>query len=355
MLDAEGVALREGAEEGGRRVAGDGVGEEEVWASVEVQFGVHHLVEIRVAHRRVVGAVVEDRRRRAEKRLVPGVEHHVAAHAVRHADERGGEDVAIHLRMPHRLLAPHRLRRLGRVGGQPHRLAEEGVGLLVAEGAHLLRVLEPQRRDRAEVLLVEDVEAAHLREPPLQLLRDEALGEAVRRAVEVGVLGRDDVAAPRAERRRLDRLAHHHVGVEHQHVVLVDLCRREPRHHRVRLVVARVPLLVDERVVAHVAVDEGRADLEVRLRVLGLLRLAAREQPRDVAVLAARVERVEEADRVPVEERRALGAEDDVQRRARRRRRQQAEHLRQMQSPASRCRSQRKLGRGDGGRYESRR
>ena len=47
------------------RFGGDGVGEEEVWASVEVQFGVHHLVEIRVAHRRVVGAVVEDRRRRA--------------------------------------------------------------------------------------------------------------------------------------------------------------------------------------------------------------------------------------------------------------------------------------------------
>jgi len=73
----------------------------------------------------------------------------------------------------------------------------------------------------------------------------------------------------------------------------------------VRLVVAGVALLVHQRVVAHVAVHEGGPDGE-RGRWVGLLLLLrACQQTRDVAVLPGVLERVEEANRVPVEELRA--------------------------------------------------
>ena len=110
---------------------------------------------------------------------------------------------------PHRvtcaahLLLAHRHRFGRRVGRDVHALVEKGVEILVGERAHLLRVLEPEWRDQPEVFLVEDVEAAHLREARDEVLRDEALSEARRGADEVGVLGRDDAAARRARSGRV--------------------------------------------------------------------------------------------------------------------------------------------------------
>ena len=55
---------------------------------------------------RVVGAVVQDRGHQPRARLVPGVEHRVAAHDVGDVGARRPEGVAVHLRLPERLVAP---------------------------------------------------------------------------------------------------------------------------------------------------------------------------------------------------------------------------------------------------------
>eukprot|EP00966_Prymnesium_polylepis_P121118 2799163-Prymnesium_polylepis.2 len=234
--------------------------------------------------------------------LIAGIEHDVAPHAVRHSDLGGRKHVAIHLRVPHRLLLAHRDRVGRRVRRDVHALVEEGIQVLVRERAHLLGVLEPERRDQPQVLLVEDVEAAHLREPRHEVLGDEAVGKARRGADEVRVLGGDDAPARGAERDRIERLAQHHVAVHHQHIVLGDVGGREPGVDRVGLVVRWIALLVDERVVAQVAVHKRRADLHILLRVSLQLRAGAREEPRHVAVVARVLVRPEQRDAVPVEE-----------------------------------------------------
>ena len=107
-----------------------------------------------------------------------------------------------------------------------------------------MRFLAPvskTRRDRADVLAVEHVEAAHLREPRLELLWDEAVGEARGGAVQVVVRG---VAVP---------------GLGVVEVV--------------------VGLDVVDVVEAHVGVQERRAHLEQALRVALELVLGARQQP----------------------------------------------------------------------------
>ena len=292
---------------------------------------MRHLVEVdlvrdavarwHVLHR-VVRAVVQDVGSTPEPGLVAGVEHHVTSDVVRHAHLRGGEDVAVHLRVPHGLLLAHRAHRLVRRLERRHRLSEEDLGLAVGKGAHPLGVLEPPRCDEAKVLTVKDVEAADLRKLRHELLGDEPLGEPRACPDEVRVLRRDDYAACSAERNRIDRIAEDHVGVHHEDELIgvalfgahaIERARAlEPRHHRVRLVVGRIADLIHERVVPQVAVHEGGADALHLRRIVLLLLLRACEQPRDVGRLGEPrgLEGVVERDAVPVEERVALGRED---------------------------------------------
>mmetsp|Transcript_6357 Transcript_6357/g.20255 ORF Transcript_6357/g.20255 Transcript_6357/m.20255 type:complete len:301 (+) Transcript_6357:810-1712(+) len=277
VLDAERVALRDGGPPvGGRREGA----KEEVGAVAQREVHVVHLVEVDLgrllaglegrAAERVVCAVVQDGRRAAKEGLVPGVEHHVPPHSVGDSDGGGGKDVAVHLRMPHRLLLADRHQvRVLRLELR-HRLLVKDVRLLVRKGAHLLCKVEPEGRDAAEVLGVEDVEAAHLREARQQRLVEEASCKAALGADEVGVLGGDDDASRRAEGEVIDGRAEHHVRVRHEHKLVLSVRQRrslrKPRHDGVRLVVRGVPLLVDERIVPHIAVNKGvRRESEVRL------------------------------------------------------------------------------------------
>lgn len=149
--------------------------------------------------------------------------------------------------------------------------------------AHLLAVVQPARRDRAQVVDVEDVvPAGRLGERHLRFVGDEVLDEAVPDAlVEVAHVLRDDHAAPHAECDRVERRTQHHVGVYVQHKRLLDLRLLRPVHDGRRLVV-RAGRLVVVRVVEHVRVDERRPHGHAARRILAPLLVGAREQPRDL-------------------------------------------------------------------------
>lgn len=135
--------------------------------------------------------------------------------------------------------------------------------VLLGEGAHTLGELHPQRRDDAEVVAVEDVEAAAHRGERHLLGLEEAPREGALGADEVAVLCGDDDAAAGAQRHRVERLAQLHVRVEQRDELLLHVDLLEPEHDRRGLVVRRVSRLVDERVAeAHVVVDEGGADVQ---------------------------------------------------------------------------------------------
>ena len=134
--------------------------------------------------------------------------------------------------------------------------------VLLGKGTHALGELHPERRDDAEVVAVEDVEAAALRGERLLLCLEEAPHELALGADQIGVLGGHDDAAAGAERHRVERLAQLHVRVEQRDELLLHVDLIEPEHDGRGLVVRRVAHLIDERVPeAHVVVDEGGADV----------------------------------------------------------------------------------------------
>ena len=135
--------------------------------------------------------------------------------------------------------------------------------VLFGEGAHALRELNPQRRDHAQVLAVEDVETAAPRGERHLVWLEEAARKLALRADKVAVLGGDDDPAAGAQRHRVQRLAQLHVRVEQCDELLLHVHLLEPEHHGGGLVVRRVAYLVNERVAeAHVVVDEGGADVQ---------------------------------------------------------------------------------------------
>ena len=129
------------------------------------------------------------------------------------------KSVAIHLRLPQTLLTPCR----NVVGAHTIRLmpVQKGFGVVrlrVSGGkrAHAPCILDPKRRYLADVLTMENVEAAAAhKEWQLGLVEKAARkGVGVRRvrlvgANEVRILGGDDNAAFRAERDWIGRLAFH--------------------------------------------------------------------------------------------------------------------------------------------------
>ena len=84
----------------------------------------------------------------------------------------------VHLGVPLGLLLADHAQRLVLRRERRHALAEEGVGVSVRKRAHLLRVLQPERRDRAQVLAMKDMETSDLCEAWHELLGQEALRKA---------------------------------------------------------------------------------------------------------------------------------------------------------------------------------
>ena len=163
--------------------------------------------------------------------------------------------------------------------------------VLLGKGTHALGELHPERRDDAEVVAVEDVEAAALRGERLLLCLEEAPHELALGADQIGVLGGDDDAAAGAERNRVERRAQLHVRVEQRDELLLRVDLLEEEHDGRRLVVARVADLVNQRMAkAHIVVHKRRT--RVQARVIGQLLRRAGKQARDVARLLDFMKRV---------------------------------------------------------------
>ena len=272
-----------------------------------------------------------------------------------------------HLGDPRRLVAADvRVARqdvVVRARRQP-RVGVDDLPVLLWVEPHLLAVVQPSVRDRADVVDVEEVVPAAGGDA-------QALGRRRRVHVHVGArvldeLGRqehrrqpvldadiqvanvlgDDDARLDAERNRVHRAADQHVSVDVQHVVDVLRLLRllDPVHDRAWLVVRwrRVGLPRAVRMLglarqelallAHVTVvdvHERRADAHT---AVGLhLVLVARQQPRDATRHAGDVVAPEGADRLVIEVVGAFGTEDRVDAGSGRRRgRRQQKHARRV-------------------------
>ena len=93
----------------------------------------------------VVRAVVQDRGHQPRARLVPGVEHRVAAHDVGDVGTRRAECVAVHLGLPERLVPPRLdLERRDALGLVPVEEGLRAVPVIVSRVMVKVRAVEAQ-------------------------------------------------------------------------------------------------------------------------------------------------------------------------------------------------------------------
>ena len=119
----------------------------------------------------------------------------------------------------------------------------------VGVGAHVLGVLQPQRRDSPQLLRLHHGKAAGLVSPaPLGSRQFILPGRHLRHVLQRELVVHPDHVAEerrRGERARRvgeDRPPHDHVGVDDEHVVLLDVRLCEPVDDGHRLVIGRIPV-----------------------------------------------------------------------------------------------------------------